>query len=70
MSKPYFRLARPSRPSGPPYLRPELIFFGDPHGDFEPVVNAVERYRPEAIILLDDIQVRRPLQVELESIVD
>ena len=49
---------------------PKLIFFGDPHGDFEPVIRAVDSHRPEAIILLGDIQARRPLHVELAPIVD
>jgi predicted phosphodiesterase len=49
---------------------PKLMFFGDPHGDFEPVVAAVERFRPEAIILLGDLQPRQPLHVELQPILD
>ena len=48
--------------------RPKILFFGDPHGDFEPVLSAVERMRPEAIILLGDLQARRPLHLELASI--
>jgi len=47
-----------------------LMFFGDPHGDFEPVIAAVERFRPTAIVLLGDLQARRPLQVELAPILD
>ena len=27
---------------------PKILFFGDPHGDFAPVLEAVERMRPEA----------------------
>ena len=46
---------------------PKLIFFGDPHGDFAPVIRVVQRYRPGAIILLGDIQARRPLHIELAS---
>jgi hypothetical protein len=49
---------------------PKLMFFGDPHGDFEPVIAAVERFRPEAIVLLGDLQPRQPLHVELQSIRD
>lgn len=49
---------------------PALMFFGDPHGDFVPVIAAVERFRPEAIVLLGDIQARQPLHVELASILD
>lgn len=49
---------------------PKLMFFGDPHGDFEPVIAAVARFRPEAIVLLGDIQARQPLHVELGPILD
>lgn len=44
------------------------MFFGDPHGDLEPVIAAVEHFRPEAIVLLGDIQARRPLHLELQAI--
>ena len=47
---------------------PKLMFFGDPHGDFRPIIAAVLRYRPEAIILLGDVQARRPLHIELQPI--
>jgi len=50
--------------------RPKLMFFGDPHGDFAPVIAAVERLRPEAIVLLGDLQARQPLNIELQSIRD
>jgi Icc-related predicted phosphoesterase len=46
------------------------MFFGDPHGDFKPVITAVERFRPEAIVLLGDLQARQPLHIELQSILD
>jgi predicted phosphodiesterase len=47
---------------------PRILFFGDPHGDFAPVTDAVMRLRPEAIVLLGDLQPRRPLHVELAEI--
>jgi len=50
--------------------KPKLMFFGDPHGDFAPVIAAVERLRPEAIVLLGDLQARQPLHVELGSILE
>lgn len=49
---------------------PKIMFFGDPHGAFAPITDAVQRYRPEAIVLLGDLQPRRPLHLELSSIVD
>ncbi len=56
--------------SFPEQSAPKLMFFGDPHGDFEPVIAAVERCRPEAIVLLGDLQPRQPLHIELEPILD
>lgn len=51
-------------------VAPKLMFFGDPHGDFKAVIAAVQRYRPEAVVLLGDVQARQPLHVELQSIRD
>ncbi|MDP9994000.1 putative phosphodiesterase [Variovorax boronicumulans] len=48
--------------------KPKLMFFGDPHGDLEPVIAAVEHFQPEAIILLGYIQPRRPLHIALGPI--
>ncbi|MDR6453461.1 metallophosphoesterase [Variovorax paradoxus] len=56
--------------SGHEQSAPKLMFFGDPHGDLEPVIAAVERFRPEAIVLLGDIQARQPLHIELGPILD
>ena len=50
--------------------QPKLMFFGDPHGELEPVIAAVEQFRPEAIVLLGDIQALRPLHIELGPILD
>lgn len=50
--------------------RPPLMLFGDPHGDFKPVIRAVQRYKPEAIILLGDLTRDRPLHVKPADIVD
>ncbi len=48
--------------------RPELLFFGDSHGDFEAVAAAVEALSPKAIVLLGDLQPLRPLHLELAAI--
>ncbi|WP_426390731.1 metallophosphoesterase [Variovorax sp. R-27] len=48
--------------------KPKLMFFGDPHGDLDPVIAAVEHFQPEAIVLLGDIQARQPLHIELQPI--
>jgi len=48
---------------------PKLLFFGDPHGDFTSVIQAVEALQPQAVILLGDMQATRPLHVELAPII-
>ena len=55
-------------PAGGSADRPKILFFGDPHGDFEPVLEAVERLQPEAVVLLGDLQAQRPLHIELAPI--
>jgi len=47
-----------------------ILFAGDPHGDFRPLMAAVKAYRPEAIILLGDMGLEAPLEVTLKDIVD
>jgi predicted phosphodiesterase len=49
---------------------PKILFFADTRRDFVPVIRAVEQQHPKAIILLGDMQARRPLQIELADIVD
>lgn len=45
-----------------------ILFLGDPHGRFDHVIEAVMACHPEAIVLLGDIQARRPLDIELAPI--
>ncbi len=48
--------------------KPNIFFCGDNHSHFDHIVTAVETYRPDAIILLGDIEPRQPLEVELARI--
>lgn len=45
-----------------------ILVFGDVHGDFRHVVEAVDRHAPAAIILLGDLEPQRPLEVELAAV--
>jgi len=45
-----------------------ILFVGDPHGDFKPIVRAVKAYCPQAIVLLGDCDLERPLDEELADI--
>lgn len=51
-----------------PSPRPEVLFFGDPHGDFEFVVRTALTKNPKAIVLLGDQQATKPLHEELAPI--
>ena len=51
-------------------MDPNILFCGDNHGDFRNVIRAVRERRPDAVILLGDLQPRRPLHIELASILD
>jgi len=47
-----------------------ILLCGDPHGRFDQLLRAVATRRPSAVILLGDIEARRPLEIELAAIAD
>ena len=47
-----------------------IYFCGDTHGNFQHVIDAVHAHRPAAVIFLGDLQLKRPLEAELASILD
>ncbi|PHS72134.1 MAG: metallophosphoesterase [Cycloclasticus sp.] len=47
-----------------------MLFAGDPHGQFRPIINAVNQHRPEAVVLLGDMDAEQPLDECLEEISD
>ncbi len=50
-------------------LKHKILFAGDPHGDFNPLIAAVHEYKPEAVVLLGDYDLDRPLESCLQDIV-
>ncbi len=48
----------------------KILFAGDPHGDFDPLIAAVQKHHPEAVILLGDYDLKKPLEQYLASILD
>jgi predicted phosphodiesterase len=46
-----------------------ILFAGDPHGNFKPIVKAVIRYQPEAVIMLGDYDLEKPLDHYLQEII-
>jgi predicted phosphodiesterase len=45
-----------------------ILFFGDNHGRFDHIGEAVEKFKPRAIVLLGDIEAKRPLEEELSVV--
>jgi len=48
----------------------KILFAGDPHGNFEAVISAVRRHKPEAIVMLGDYDLDKPLETYLAEILD
>jgi len=46
----------------------KVLFAGDPHGNFEPLIAAVKKYHPEAVVLLGDYDLKKPLQEYIQEI--
>lgn len=55
---------RPSQVKGP---LPLIFFCGDPHGSFDYINEAVKTYRPQAVVILGDIQPYAPMNVVLKD---
>jgi len=48
-----------------PKAEPKIFFCGDPHGKFDHINAAVKAYRPDAIVLLGDMQPPAPIETLL-----
>jgi predicted phosphodiesterase len=46
-----------------------ILFAGDPHGNFKPLIAAVAKHKPEAVVLLGDYDLDSPLETFLEEII-
>jgi predicted phosphodiesterase len=46
----------------------KIFFCGDNHSHFRHIIAAVQEHRPDAIVLLGDIEARQPLEMELGPI--
>jgi len=46
-----------------------ILFCGDPHGQFENIINAVKTHQPKAIIMLGDYGLENPLETMLAPII-
>ncbi|MFW5443775.1 MAG: metallophosphoesterase [Methylococcaceae bacterium] len=48
----------------------KILFAGDPHGDFDPLIAAVKKNHPAAVVMLGDYDLKKPLEAYLKEIVD
>ena len=46
-----------------------ILFAGDPHGNFKPLIAAVYKHQPEAVVLLGDYDLDMPLDICLQEII-
>lgn len=49
-------------------MRWMLLFAGDPHGNFKPMIKAALKLKPDAVITLGDHDLERPLSQELKPL--
>lgn len=49
-------------------LAKKILFAGDPHGHFQPLITAVHQYQPQAVVLLGDFDLDQPLEIALAEI--
>ena len=47
-----------------------ILFYGDPHAQWRPLFEAVEKHRPDVVILLGDMDLDEPLRAKLAPVWD
>jgi len=47
-----------------------ILFYGDPHGHWKPLFDAVAEERPDAVVLLGDMDLDEPLDAKLAPLID
>jgi len=45
-----------------------ILFYGDPHGEWRPLFRAVKEHHPEAVVLLGDMDLEKPLRQQLAPV--
>lgn len=47
-----------------------VLFYGDPHGRYQNLFNAIEQYSPSAVIVLGDFMLDKPLEQQVAPLLD
>lgn len=50
--------------------KPRILAYGDPHGDWRPLLDAARREKPDAAIILGDCELDEPLDRKLAPLLD
>jgi predicted phosphodiesterase len=64
------RTRRHRRRGSEGFVTGPVLFCGDPHGRFQHIIDACDRCKASAVILLGDLEPQRPLDLELASLVE
>ena len=49
---------------------PGILFYGDPHGEYEPLFEAVRECRPSHVVIVGDCGLMRPLADTIKPVLD
>ncbi len=47
-----------------------VLFYGDPHRNFDPLIKAVNQHRPEHVVIVGDLDLQRPFREVLAPVLD
>ena len=47
-----------------------VIFYGDPHGEWRPLLHACEEERPDGVVIVGDCDLDRPIRQRLKPLFD
>jgi len=48
--------------------RSDILFYGDPHGEWRPLLRACAEDRPQAVVILGDCDLERPLREQIAPV--
>ena len=51
-------------------MMPSTLFYGDPHGDWRPLLQACAAERPDGVVLIGDCELAQPLRQQLRPLFD
>src|SRR5690625_7528110 len=59
------RTTRPGRGNTTRFMMVRILFYGDPHGNWKPLLKACADDQPDGVVILGDCDLVRPLSAEV-----